>query len=279
MSKRLISLSALALSAIMALPVAAQDADTVVATVNGTDITIGHMIVARATLPQQFQELPDEVLYEGILDQLIQQTLLAQSFDGDLPKRAQLSLENEQRSVTAGEVVENVLVDALTPQALQSAYDTRFADAEATEEYNASHILVDTQEEADAIKAELDGGADFAATAREKSTGPSGPNGGSLGWFGPGMMVPSFEAAVIALEPGEVSEPVKTQFGWHVITLNETRIAELPTLEEVRPELENDLRAEAIDARVAELREAGTVVETDPSTINPAILRDLELLQ
>ena len=76
-----------------------------------------------------------------------------------------------------------------------------------------------------------------------------------------------------------MTEPVKTQFGWHVITLNETRIAELPTLEEVRPELENDLRAEAIDARVAELREAGTVVESDPSTINPAILRDLELLQ
>lgn len=279
MSKRFFSLSALALSAALALPATAQDADTVVATVNGTDITVGHMITARATLPQRFQELPDEVLFTGILDQLIQQTLLAQSYQGDLPKRAQLSLENETRSVTAGEVIEGILADALTPEAFQAAYDERFSDETPSEEYNASHILVATEEEALAVKADLDEGADFAATAREKSTGPSGPNGGSLGWFGPGMMVPSFEAAVIALEPGEVSDPVQTQFGWHVITLNETRTAELPSLEEMREELATELRGTAIDARVAELRSAGEVDETAAQGIDPAILRDLDLLQ
>ncbi|WP_299684493.1 peptidylprolyl isomerase [uncultured Tateyamaria sp.] len=279
MSKRLFSLSALALSVAMALPAAAQDADTVVATVNGTDITIGHMIAARATLPQRFQELPDEVLFTGILDQLIQQTLLAQSFEGDLPKRAQLSLDNETRSLTAGEVIEGVLEQALTPDALQAAYDARFSDATPTEEYNASHILVETEEAAQAIKAELDDGAEFAAVAREKSTGPSGPNGGSLGWFGPGMMVPSFEAAVIALEPGEVSDPVKTQFGWHVITLIETRTADLPEIEEVRAELEEDLRTEAIENRVNALRSAADVDESAAQGIDPAILRDIELLQ
>ncbi|MEO0501770.1 MAG: peptidylprolyl isomerase [Pseudomonadota bacterium] len=279
MSKRFFSLSALAVTAAMALPAAAQDADTVVATVNGTDITIGHMITARATLPQRFQELPDQVLFDGILDQLIQQTLLAQSFDGDLPKRAQLSLENETRSVTAGEVIETVLANALTPEALQAAYDARFADATPTEEYNASHILVASEEEALAIKADLDGGADFAATAREKSTGPSGPNGGSLGWFGPGMMVPSFEAAVIALEPGEVSDPVQTQFGWHVIILLETRTADLPALEDIRGELENELRTDAIDARVKELRDLAEVDQTGSQEIDPVILRDIGLLQ
>ena len=279
MSKRLFSLSALALSVAMALPAAAQDADTVVATVNGTDITIGHMITARATLPQRFQELPDEVLFDGILDQLIQQTLLAHSFDGELPKRAQLSLENETRSVTAGEVIETILANALTPEAFQAAYDERFADATPTEEYNASHILVESEEEAQAVKTELDEGADFAATAREKSTGPSGPNGGSLGWFGPGMMVPTFEAAVIALEPGEVSAPVQTQFGWHIITLNETRTAELPTLEEVRGELETELRGTAIDARVAELRGTSDVDQSGAEGIDASVLRDIDLLQ
>ena len=246
MSKRFFSLSALAISVALAAPVAAQDADTVVATVNGTDITIGHMIVARATLPQRFQELPDEVLFTGILDQLVQQTLLAQSFDGALPKRATLSLENETRSVTAGEAIETLFEGVITEEAVQAAYDARFTDSTPAEEYNASHILVESEEEARAVKEEIDGGAEFAAVAREKSTGPSGPNGGSLGWFGPGMMVPTFEAAVIALEVGEVSDPVETQFGWHIITLNETRTADLPALDDVRAELEQQLREDAL---------------------------------
>ena len=279
MSKRFFSLSALAVSAALTFPAHAQDADTVVATVNGTDITVGHMIVARATLPQRFQELPDEVLFTGILDQLIQQTLLAQSYDGELPKRAQLSLENENRSVTAGEAIESLFAGLLTDEALQAAYDARYADTTPSEEYNASHILVETEEEAKAIKEELDAGADFAALARERSTGPSGPNGGSLGWFGPGAMVPSFEAAVIALEVGEVSDPVQTQFGWHVVTLNETRTADLPALDDVRAELEQQLREEALEARVADLRAAGAVDESAAQTVDPALLRDIGLLE
>ena len=279
MSKRFFSLSALAVSAALTFPAHAQDADTVVATVNGTDITVGHMIVARATLPQRFQELPDEVLFTGILDQLIQQTLLAQSYDGELPKRAQLSLENENRSVTAGEAIESLFAGLLTDEALQAAYDARYADTTPSEEYNASHILVETEEEAKAIKEELDAGADFAALARERSTGPSGPNGGSLGWFGPGAMVPSFEAAVIALEVGEVSDPVQTQFGWHVVTLNETRTADLPALDDVRAELEQQLREEALEARVADLRAAGAVDESAAQNVDPALLRDIGLLE
>ncbi len=279
MLKRTFSLYALALCAAMAMPASAQDVDTVVATVNGTEITVGHMMVARATLPQQFRDLPDDVLFEGILTQLIQQTLLAQSFEGELPKRATLSLENERRSLTAGEAIEAELQTALTPEALEAAYEARFAGQEAGEEYNASHILVETEEQALAIKADIDGGADFAITAREKSTGPSGPNGGSLGWFGPGMMVPSFEAAVIALDVGEVSNPVQTQFGWHVIILNEVRETALPDLEAVRPELEEQLRTDAVNARIEVLREAATVDQSAAEGVDPAIIKDLELLE
>ncbi|MEP1353861.1 MAG: peptidylprolyl isomerase [Tateyamaria sp.] len=276
--KHLLSLPTLGLVVAMALPVAAQDADQVVATVNGTDITVGHMIVARATLPQQFQELPDEVLFNGILEQLVQQTLLAQSFDSDLPKRAQLSLENETRSLTAGEALEELFAVALTDTALQDAYEARFEDAEAAEEYNASHILVETEEAAQAIKEEIEGGADFAAVAREKSTGPSGPNGGQLGWFGTGAMVPSFEAAVVALEVGEVSAPVQTQFGWHVIILNESRVQERPTLDAIRSELEEGLRATALEARIEELTVGAKIDQTGAEGVDPAVIKDLTLV-
>ncbi|WP_108836820.1 peptidylprolyl isomerase [Tateyamaria sp. Alg231-49] len=276
--KHLLSLPTLGLVVAMALPVAAQDADQVVATVNGTDITVGHMIVARATLPQQFQELPDEVLFNGILEQLVQQTLLAQSFDSDLPKRAQLSLENETRSLTAGEALEELFAVALTDTALQDAYEARFEDAEAAEEYNASHILVETEEAALAVKEEIEGGADFAAVAREKSTGPSGPNGGQLGWFGTGAMVPSFEAAVVALEVGEVSAPVQTQFGWHVIILNESRVQERPTLDAIRSELEEGLRATALEARIEELTVGAKIDQTGAEGVDPAVIKDLTLV-
>jgi len=279
MMKHLLSLPALGLVAAMALPAAAQDADTGVATVYGTQITIGHMIIARATLPAQFQELPDEVLFNGILEQLIQQTLLDQSFKGDLPKRAELSLENETRSLTAGEALELVLQTAITPEAVQAAYEARFADAEAKEEYNASHILVETEEAAQAIKAEIESGADFAATARERSTGPSGPNGGQLGWFGTGAMVPSFEAAVIALEVDEVSDPIQTQFGWHVIKLNETRVLERPPLEEVRAELEDEVRTVAVDAHIAELEAVADIDQSGATEIDPALLKDVTLVE
>lgn len=279
MKKRFLSLPALGLVAALALPAAAQDADTVVATVNGTDITVGHMIVARASLPQQFQQLPNDVLFNGILEQLINQTLLSQAFDGELPKRTGLQIENETRSLTAGEELENLFQEKLTDEAIQAAYDAKYEGVTPQEEYNASHILVETEEEAKAIKAEIEGGADFAATAREKSTGPSGPNGGELGWFGSGAMVPSFEAAVIALEVGEVSDPVQTQFGWHVIILNETRTPDAPNLDDVREELTEEVRTAAVETYVAELISGAQIDQSGAAEVDPSVLSDLTLVE
>ena len=279
MQKRLNFIAALGLAVTLAMPAQAQDANTVVATVNGKDITVGHMILARATLPEQYQQLPDDVLFEGILKQLVEQTLLAGDFSGDLPKRIALSLENEKRSLIAGERVEALLSEALTDEALQEAYNTRFADAIPAQEYNAAHILVETEEEALAIKTDLDGGADFAATAKDKSTGPSGPNGGSLGWFGKGAMVPSFEAAVIELDIGAVSAPVKTQFGWHLIILNETRNGSAPTFDEVRPELEGEIRQSAMTAVIDSLREKANIDQSGAEEVDPSILSDLSVVE
>ena len=275
-------LASLAFSVCLALPAAAQDEaglDTVVAIVNGTEITVGHMIIARATLPEQYQQLPDEILFKGILDQLVQQTALADTFEGALPARVRLSLENESRSLTAGEVIENVMAGPVDEGAVKAAYDEQYASAEQGDEYNASHILVESQEEALAIKAELDDGADFAEMAREKSTGPSGPGGGSLGWFGKGMMVPSFEAAVIAMETGAVSDPVETQFGWHVIMLNETRKTAAPALDTVREELELQIRQMRVQTAIDGITEAADVDRTAADGIDPTILKNIEWLE
>ena len=276
------AMGALALSLALALPLQAQDdapsADTVVATVGDTEITIGHMIVLRSRLPQQYQQLPDDVLFQGILDQIVQQVVVGQAA-GDLSREHALAIENERRALLASQLIEEVAEGAVTDDALQAAYDEVYGNLEPETEFNAAHILVETEEEARALIEELDGGADFATLAREHSTGPSGPNGGSLGWFGKGMMVPPFEEAVIALEPGAFSQdPVQTQFGWHVLILNETRVKDAPTLDAVREELAAEVQGAAVDARVQELTDAAEITRADVSAIDPAILRDLSLV-
>jgi peptidyl-prolyl cis-trans isomerase C len=282
MQKPLTFLAAAALAVSFTLPLAAEEkpsVDTVVASVNGTKITIGHMIVARASLPEQYQQLPDEVLFAGILDQLIQQTALADTFDGTLPARVRLSLENEERSLTAGEVIETVMAEPVDEAALKAAYEAQYTEAEQGEEYNASHILVETLEEAKEIKTALDEGADFAEMAREKSTGPSGPGGGSLGWFGKGMMVPSFEAAVIALEAGQISDPVETQFGWHVIKLNETRQTKAPELESVREELELQIRQTRVQQAIEDVTAKADVDRAAAEGIDPSVIKNVDWLE
>ena len=282
MQKTLTFLAPFVVAASLALPVAAQDevkADTVVATVNGTDITIGHMIIARATLPEQYQQLPPEVLFTGILDQLVQQTALAQSFEGALPSRVTLAIENEQRQLVAGEVIEKNMAAPIPQDELNAAYAETYGSAEPSEEYNAAHILVETEEEALAIIEEIEGGADFAEVAKEKSTGPSGPGGGDLGWFGPGMMVPAFEEAVVELEVGAVSTPVKTQFGWHVIKLSEKRLKDAPPLEEVQAELETQIRQVRVQKAIEQMTEEADVDRSASEGVDPTVLTNLGLLE
>ncbi|ATG45173.1 putative peptidylprolyl isomerase [Phaeobacter piscinae] len=282
MRKGLTYLSGLALAAALTLPMSATaepHANTVVATVNGEEITIGHMIIARATLPQQYQQLPDDVLYDAILDQLIQQTSLKQELNGEVPKYVALSLENEARSLLAADVIEKVMENAASDEDLRSAYDEKYTDGTGGDEFNASHILVETEEDAAEIRAELDAGADFATLARERSTGPSGPNGGELGWFGKGRMVPEFEEAVLVMGAGDVSAPVQTQFGWHVIKLNDRRTSAAPTFDEVREELATQMRQDAVEERVLSLTTAATIERPEIEDLDPSILKNLDLVR
>lgn len=263
--------------AMPAMPALAQDAKTVMATVNGTDITLGHMIALQERLPEQYKQLEDAVLFEGILDQLIQQTALSQEMEKDLSGAIELSKENEIRAFLAGELLAKIGTADLDETAIQDAYKARYAEGEPETEFSASHILVETEEEAKELVTLLEGDADFAELAKEKSTGPSGPSGGSLGWFGKGAMVPEFEQAVVALEDGAVSEPVQTQFGWHVIKRNESRIKEAPALDDVRDEIERELRAKAIDDEINRLTDAADVTRAEVA-VDPTAIRNVGLL-
>ncbi len=279
MMKRTGFWSAFALAALLSGPALAEGetAATVVATVNGTQITLGQMIAMKESLPPEYQSLPDDVLFKGIYDQLVQQEVLAQSVK-DLGPRAVATMENDKRGYISGLAIQGIVKEAVTDEALQKAYDDRFKDAKPQTEYNAAHILVATKEEADAIKAELAGGADFAEVAKAKSTDTgSGANGGDLGWFGLGMMVKPFEEAVVGAKVGEVTGPVQTDFGYHLILVKETRVAEKPTLDQLRDELAQEVENAAITAKIDELTKAATVTR-EGEGLDPAILKNSALI-
>jgi peptidyl-prolyl cis-trans isomerase C len=258
----------------------AYDASTVVATVNGVPITLGHVIVLREGLPPQYQNLPDDVLLSGLIDQLVDQELLAEELskspDSD-PLAVRLQVDNERRGSLAGRAANAAVADAVDAAKVQAAYDAQVADFEPQPEFNAAHILVDSEDKAKELKAEIDGGADFAEVAKANSSDGSAANGGDLGWFGVGQMVPEFEAAVKGMEAGAVAGPVKTQFGWHLIKLNETRESAPPPIDEVRPEIENQLRQAALQSKLEALR-AGASIERPETGLPPAAIRETDLV-
>lgn len=262
----------------LAPAVQAQDASTVLATVGGVDITLGHVIALEGRLPEQYRQLPDEVLFTGILEQLLQQEVLAAKARQTLSRAQALGLENEARTYLASSVLDDIERAEVSEADLKTAYEAQFATDAPKPEFNASHILVTTEEEAQALVAELAAGADFATLAQEKSTGPSGPNGGQLGWFGLGMMVPDFETAVLQLEPDQISAPVQTQFGWHVIRLNSKRQVGAPPLEDVREELTAALRDQQTKDVLQEMMNSADIVRVEVD-IDPALIRNTDLLK
>lgn len=263
-------------AAASAAPTIAVTSDTVVATINSDEITVGHIVALAGRLPEQYQTLADDVLFNGILEQLIQQSLLAQRVDADT-KSLKYAIDNERRALLATEAVNRIGDAAVTDEAVQKAYADRYTSGEAGQDFFASHILVKTEEEAKAIVAELEGGADFAELAKEKSIGPSNVQGGELGWIEPGQTVAPFETAALALQPGEMSPPTETQFGWHVIKLKELRDHEPPALEDVRAEIEGELSEQAIEAAIGILDE-GAMVERMDGNIDPSVVRQTTLL-
>lgn len=264
-------------------PAVAQDAptrDTVLATVNGTEITLGHLLAARDGLPEQFRGMPADALFEPLIEQLIEQTAIMQEAEGTLSPREQIAFENEQRAFIANAALTRAASAAITEENVSEAYTafvTEFDGREPAPEFNASHIIVETEEEALELKALLDSGADFAELAAEHSMDGAAQGGGSLGWFGLGAMIPEFEEAVQELEVGKYMGPLETRFGWHIVLLNDTRMSSAPPLEEVREALEQNLQREAAQAELTRATEAATI-ERSFEGLDASVLMQTELL-
>ena len=257
----------------------AQDAATVIARVGEVELTLGHAIALLEELPDQIRAAPAERLFPALVGQMIDQELLAQA-QGELSPANRLRLENDRRNFLSNALLQDVVSAAVTEESLQSAYDA-FAEAfdagEPVTEWNAAHILVREEVEIAAVVEQLEAGRDFAEVAAEVSIDGSARQGGELGWFGPGVMIPEFEETVRSLEPEEVSEPLQTRFGWHVVRLIDTRTAGVPPLDQIRDELAQQLQREAVQGLLAELR-ADTTVEDLSEELDPELLRRGELL-
>lgn len=256
----------------------AQDADTVVATVNDETITLGQMIAMRASLPEQATAgLPDTALWDLMLDQLIRQTAVAQEGAKTMTARDTAALELDRRAYLSSAALERVAGADPTDDELRAVYDKMFGtDAGEKTEYNAAHILVDSEDKAKAIVDEIAAGADFGKLAEERSTDNSGPNKGDLGWFQPEQMVKPFADAVVALKKNEVSAPVQSQFGWHVIKLIDERKVEPPKFDEIRDQLAMQVRRDKVEAEITRLTAAAKVDKTPD--LDAALLTKTDIL-
>ena len=245
-------------------PLVAQEADpaTVVATVNGVAITLGDMQAVRQELPPLPPTMTAEIVYDGIRQQLVNQRLLTQAAEAaGLPADAEIArmIEIQRQSLLAQVYLRRQVEERMTEAAVQAAYDARYGAAPAVREVRASHILVSEEAKAKELRAQIDAGADFAELAREHGTDGTRNTGGDLGFFTRDVMVAPFAEAAFAMAVGEISQPVQTQFGWHLIQLTDSRDQPKPTLEQVRDELQQDLSGEIVQAALAELNAAARV--------------------
>jgi peptidyl-prolyl cis-trans isomerase C len=240
-------------------PPAAPSGETTIATVNGQAVPLDLFRLFFAERIQALSAPNTPELQNQVFNEFVNTLVTAQDAERqglDKQPGVQYALDLQRIQLLSRLALQTAAQTAQpSDEALKKAYDERFGDAKRTE-YKARHILVATEEEARALIKEIDGGADFAELAKAKSLGPTGKTGGDLGWFDATQMVPPFTAAVAALKPGEHSkEPVQTQFGWHVILLEETREAPPPALDDVRDELSLGLQRETLSGYVAQLRD------------------------
>lgn len=252
--------------------VSAQDANTVIAKVGDSEITEKLLTFTQEEMAQQFASVPETDRRAAALAALIDIKLLSLLAEKEGLGKGE---EFEQRmEFLRARTLHNTYFDskvakAVTDEEIKARYEKEVAAAPAVKQVSARHILVKTEEEAKAIIAELEGGKDFVELAKEKSTGPSGPKGGDLGFFGAGQMVPEFEKAAFALEKGGVTkEPVKTQFGFHIIKKEDERDAPKPKLEDVTNKVRQVLLREKYLAalKAAKAANATTILDEELKT-------------
>jgi len=264
MISRLFVLPAL-LGALLLLPASAQDTqveDKLVATVNGEEIRASDVQLAYDALPEQFANAPIDSLYEPLINQIIDRKLVSQlAREQGLDKQEKIIRQRKyaEETLLRDTYLLNLIDAAATDAVLQAAYAERIKDIVPQEEVRARHILVATEDEAKAVKARADAGEEFAELAGELSTGPSGARGGDLGFFVKEQMVGPFAEAAFALQAGEISDPVKTDFGWHVIKLEERRVKGPPPFSEMADQLKSELARATVNTELERLRAAAQI--------------------
>ncbi|NMJ42706.1 peptidylprolyl isomerase [Roseomonas sp. JC162] len=237
--------------------------DPVVARVDGEPILLSDLAAAAQDLPEELRGAPPQMLYPLILDQMIAGRAVTAAarrarLDQEPEVRARIRRAEEQELQQAW--LSREIASRITDATIRARYDRDIANRPAEEEVRARHILVPTESEARAALAEVRGGADFTAVAQRRSSGPGAREGGDLGFFRRGDMVPEFAEAAFALQPGQVSEnPVRSPFGWHVIKVEERRQAAAPRFEEVAQAIRQQLLEAEVQAAVERARGAAQV--------------------
>jgi peptidyl-prolyl cis-trans isomerase C len=251
--------------------------DPVVATINGQSIHLSELEVAQQALPPQYRNMPMQAVFPALLDRIVDSKLVVQ--DGRKNKVGDDPAFKKRMAFVEEQVIQDFwlqreIARKVTAEKLQQRYEERLKSMPAEEEVHARHILVATEDEAKAIIADLKKGTDFDKLAKEKSTDKaSGAEGGDLGWFKKSDMVKEFADAAFALKKGELSEvPIKTQFGYHVITLEDRRQAPPPAFEEMQDTLREELARETVTALLDQLRASAKIdkFNMDGSKVDPA---------
>src|SRR5271168_5157237 len=253
----------------------AQDKDPVVARVNGVEIRESDIAFAEEEIGGNMPSIPPEQKRDYLVNYLVDVIVLSQAAEKqkleDRPDvKHRLAFDHNRLLMEA--LLQDSGKSALSDEAERKVYDEAVKQVKNEEEVHARHILVPTEDEAKAILAQLKGGADFAALAKEKSKDPGAAEGGDLGYFTKEQMVPEFAEVAFKLDKGQLSDPVKTQFGWHIIKVEDKRIKPTPTFEQVKPQIENYVAHRAQAELVENLRKAATVERLDkPAAPSPAL--------
>jgi peptidyl-prolyl cis-trans isomerase C len=240
--------------------------DPVLAKVNGAEIRQSDVALAEEELAPSLQQMDPATKKDNVLSFLIDLKIVAKAAED---KKIENTDDFKKRLAFTRSrlLMDNLLATegkaATTDEAMKKVYEEASKQITGEQEVRARHILVETEDEAKAVKAELDKGADFAELAKKKSKDPGAADGGDLGFFTKEQMVPEFSAVAFALDPGKISDPVKSQFGWHIIKVEEKRNRQAPAFEQVKGQIETYVTRKAQADYVAKLREAAKVERMD----------------
>jgi peptidyl-prolyl cis-trans isomerase C len=273
------SVGGLALLTALVLPLAvgmhagAQDADKIVARVNGLDIKASDVAIAEEDIGANLAQVPPESRREYLTSYLTDMTLVSKA--AEARKLTDSDAFKQRLAYYRSKILMDLLLQseakaAVSEGAMHQLYDEAARQMAGQQEVHARHILVKTEDEAKAVIAELKNGVDFAELARKKSTDPGASEGGDLGYFPKDEMVPEFADAAFKLEKGQISEPVHTRFGWHVIKVEDKRERQVPPFDQVREQLANHLVRKSQAELITKLRVDAKVERLEQPVAHPA---------